>query len=331
MLNWIEYSEIKRRFILLLFAFFITACQKTTRESDNQLLRILAIGNSYSQDALAYVPFIMQNMDVGVDVHIGILMMSSSTVANHVDNFENEKEAYTFYLFEGGKSWSIKNIKTIQGALSSHWDIILISGISLRDRYSSNHPDLNRLVDCIQSSINYPVQYVWMLSQVRPALINSGANSSEDSILSRFSETAAYAKRILNETPIEMIIPVGTAIQNARTVLEFKRMGDYANNPNNTSGNGYLCAYDGVHLQEGLPCQIAAYSCVITILDMLGIDIQEILKDDTRITNKWLSGKSVPGPHGTPLGSTDLNCELAQRCAIAANDNPYSVTTILSN
>ena len=61
-------------------------------------------GNSYSQDALAYVPFIMRNMGVDADILIGILMQSSSSLKMHVDNFEKDTAAYTFYLYDGGSS-----------------------------------------------------------------------------------------------------------------------------------------------------------------------------------------------------------------------------------
>ena len=95
--------------------------------TSKRMIQLLAIGNSYSQAALAYVPFIMQNMGVDVDILIGILMQSSSSLKMHVDNFEKDTAAYTFYLYDGGSSWKNYGHKTIQWALDNcNWDIVIL-------------------------------------------------------------------------------------------------------------------------------------------------------------------------------------------------------------
>lgn len=326
-----------KRLFVFLSLLLLTSCQKSIwwddQDSNKTVLRVLAIGNSFSQDALAYVPFILRDLNIDVEIRIGILMKSSAILADHVDNFENKASVYTFYYYNGGDSWSTSSFKTIQWALtSSHWDVILTHQTSTNadDWDSRFQSELNLFVEQIQSVVDYPVTYAWMLSQARPAQKNGGINWSDEAILSRFSYTAAASKRVLEETSFEMIIPVGTAIQNARTVPEFKRMGDYAINPLNDSGNGYLCAFDGTHLQEGLPCQIASYSCIVSFLDYLGFDKQSIYDDETQVTAEWAAGKSIPGPHGTYIGSNNDNLKMAQMCAIMANQNPYTVTDIPS-
>lgn len=325
---------LKRVFAFVMISLILVSCEKdNSHKSHEYVLRILAIGNSYSQDALAYVPFILHNLGVDIDIQIGILMQSSSTIANHVENFENDAAAYTYYYYDGGSSWGVKPMRSIRWALTHYqWDFIITHRSSTTDHdwETAYNPFLNQLVAQIHSVIDYPVEFAWMISPSRPAETNGGVNRSENAILSRFGYTASDSYRVIEESQFEVIIPVGTAIQNARTIPALKAMGDYAINPNNTSGLGYLCAFDGVHLQEGLPCQIAAYSCIATFLDLLGIDSQLIFDDDSRITAEWAAGKSIPSPHGTYIGSNDDNRKLAQMCAMMANQNPYTVTDILS-
>lgn len=289
-------------------------------------LRVLSIGNSYSQDSLAYVPFIMENM--GYSVEIGILMMSSSTLAQHVDNFDNETAAYTFYRYDGHDAWLNAGSRTIQYALENYkWDVILLQQQSKASwDIATYQPYLNQLIARIYGVIDYPVKFGWLETQSRPATGSGLGNYTDATINSHFESIAENAGKVFDETLCEFVVPVGTAIQNARSVPAIKALGGYATNTNNTSGLGYLCHTDGVHLQEGLPCQIAAYACICSFLDLMGAKINSIYGETTRATDSWLSGKEIPGPHGASVGVTDENCQLGQMAAIMAYKHPYSMT-----
>lgn len=323
--------------IVGMFFLFATVCCSDEEElneikyehrTSKKIIQILSIGNSYSQDALAYVPFIMQNMGVDVDVLIGILMQSSSSLEMHVDNFEKESNVYTFYLYNGGLSWKNYGGRTIQWALDKcNWDIVILQQSSnAAPTWSEYQPWCNKLIDYVHGYVDYPIKFVWYQTPARPAQSNSGANWSDDTIYEYYKKTAANSQRILEETLCEEVVPVGTAIQNARSISKIKALGDYANNPLNTSGFGYLTPNDGVHLQEGLPCQIAAYTFVQMLLDVYGFNDYSIIGETTRVTREWACWKSIPGPHGDYIGSTDENCRIAQECAIMAVKNPYEVT-----
>ena len=296
--------------------------------TSKRIIKLLSIGNSYSQDALAYVPFIMQNMCVDADILIGILMQSSSSLKMHVDNFEKDTAAYKFYLYDGGSAWKDCGRKTIQWALDNcNWDVVILQQSSQAVHSWSNYqPWCNKLIDYVRGYVNYPVKFVWYQPMARPASSNGGANWSDEIIIEHYVKTAESSQRILEETDCEILVPVGTAIQNARSIELIKTLGDYANNSLNTSGLGYLTCKDGVHLQEGLPCQIAAYTFVQVLLDVYGFNSYSIIGETTRVTSEWASEKSIPGPHGDYIGSTDENCRIAQECAIMAVKNPYEVT-----
>ncbi len=132
---------MKKNFILLISAFFllamqVTACNneeeiETRQTSEQKKIRILSIGNSYSQDALMYVPFILRNMGINAEIQIGILMQGGSSLRNHVDNFNNEATNYIFQLYNGGKTWSSINNKTIQYVLDNYeWDFVIMQQVS---------------------------------------------------------------------------------------------------------------------------------------------------------------------------------------------------------
>lgn len=289
-------------------------------------IRMLLIGNSATDDALSYVPFIMQNMGVDVEYQIGIAMMSSSTLEDHLDNFENETAAYGFRLYTEGTSWQNYPSKTIQWMLDNYqWDIVSLQQAAPQ-KIDTYQPYLNQLINLISGYVDYPIKFIWYQTHIFSAQSNGGAPRSEATITEYYEAEAEYTKSILANTLCEYVVPVSTAIQNARGIIALKTIGDYADNPNNKTGFGYLNYYDGVHLQEGLPCQIAAYTFILAILDIYGFKEYSINGETTRVTSDWTQGKNIPSPHGDPVGSTDENCLIAQKCAIMAIKNPFEVT-----
>ena len=293
-------------------------------------IRLLSIGNSASDDALSYVPFIMQNMGLDVDFQIGILMRSSATLQTHVTNFEDENAVYGFRLYDGGTAWVNSpegdDGVTIQSVLDGyHWDIICLQQAQPQ-KAETYQPYCDELINLITVHINYPVKFIWYLTQIFSATQNSGAPRSEETIQSYYESAVLAAQTVKEQTVCDFVVPVGTAIQNARSIEAIKTIGAYSTNPNNSTGFGYLNAYDGVHLQEGLPCQIAAYTFILSLLDIYGMKEYSVNAETTRVTAEWTTGKNIPSPHGTPIGSTTENCLIAQKCAIMAMRHPYEVT-----
>lgn len=304
---------------------------------ERKKIRLLSIGNSYSDDALAYVPYIIQNMGVDVDIQIGILMMSSSGLADHVANFANEEEAYSFRYNDGGEAvagrartiaWQNLGTHSIQWALDNYeWDYIVLQASSQQAfDWSKYQPSCNILINDVAGYVDYPVKFMWYMPMARPAQTNSGANWPDAAITEHYEATAGAAERIMDETVCEVLVPVGTAIQNVRTIPTLKAMGAYADNPLNTSDLGYLTPNDGVHLQEGLPCQIAAYSFVLVLLREYGFANRSIVGETTRVTSEWAADKNIPSPHGSYIGSTDENCLIVQKAVVMAVKHPYEVT-----
>lgn len=297
---------------------------------NRKTVRLLLIGNSGSDDAMSYVPFILQNMGIDVNLQIGIAMRSSSTLSVHVQNWENESSVYGLRLYSGDGSWSVgsegTNGVSLQWIFSNYtWDIVSLQQ-GTPQVIDSYQPYLNKLVNYIRAYTDYPTKFVWFQTHIRAGESNGGPNRSEETISQYYDSMIEACTEIISETVCEYVVPGGTAIQNARSIISIKELGDYANNPNNTSGYGYLNYSDGVHLQEGLPCQIMAYTWVLSLLDIYGFKEYSINGESTRVTSEWSQGKNIPSPHGSPVGSTDENCYIAQQCAIMAIKHPYEVT-----
>lgn len=290
-----------------------------TVAAERRKVRILVVGNSYSQDAFDYVPFIMPGL-AELDAEVGILYHSGANLQQHYNWLVNDDAEYTFYWGNGKAAWQTVGTRSLKSALNyQHWDMIVLQqqGRYAPD-YTTYQPYLNNLIKEIYDVLKYPVKFAWYAVMSTPGY-NTGSGRvyyTDEEILANFEGICAASQRVLDETLCEAVIPVATAVQNARTT-SLNSVGDY----------GKL-SYEGVHLQEGLPCQLAAYAVCLSILKLCGYEDRSIFGDTTRATADWLSDKSMPGPNGSSVGVTDENVLLAQMSAIMAQKHPFELTDI---
>ena len=96
-------------------------------------LRILAIGNSFNQDVMAYLPPVLNEMLPDYNITYGILYKSSAGIGKHVDMFSNN-EKYTWFNYwkPGQKEWMrYNNAYSLADVLAlEEWDIITFQGTS---------------------------------------------------------------------------------------------------------------------------------------------------------------------------------------------------------
>lgn len=123
-------------------------------------------------------------------------------------------------------------------------------------------------------------------------------------------------RRVCEDCPVDIVLPCGKALQNARmTVLDALSDGERM-----TSGDNW-------HLQEGLPCLVEAYAATEELLDNYFPDYS-IMDDYTDITNEFVNVRMIPEPNGGVVVVTDEYREIAKRCAMDAVKRPYEITII---
>ena len=280
-------------------------------------LRVLSIGNSFSTDAFGYLPWIIRSMAPDVDVTMGILCGSGTglqwdwdrgvTAGNpfrhyfKTTNFEHWEEPYPEY--SAGIRYAVR---------SEPWDFIILQQVSAESRdYSLYQPYLDNLIEWIDENAKNPdKKYIWMLT---PAYADGYHRLPDGSSLNMFNDVAACAQHVIDETPIDIIMPCGTGIQNARASI-LDAMGEY----------GHM-SKDGMHLQEGLPCLIETWIAAMTILDQMGIEY-DLWSEDLEISNTWLREIWRPDRRGFIHGVGERSRKWGKICALDAMQHPYERT-----
>ena len=295
-----------------------------TRWDDDGQLKILMLGNSFSDDTSLYMYHIaknaMENDAFGDDVNIegfkiGNLAKANCTLDLHLSNAQNDVGAYNFRVVTDESDvpvspvstdsvyHSTTNSKISEVVQSDNWDFISFQEFNSDFSYTA----LPELIDIV-SSYCPTAQIVWHLTWAyeeideehnHPHLKAYGGNQM--AMYNALVAAAQTAKQ--NISAIDLIAPTGTAIQNARTTA----MGDtFTRDGYHLSGEGDFVTDKAFNLTNR---HNGRYVAALTFFGKLsGIDL-------TKITYR-------------PTNVTEENQALSIQAAIAAISNPFEVTTL---
>lgn len=194
--------------------------QATAQTKDDGTLRILAIGNSFSDDGTEYLPALLENLNVE-NVEVARLYVGGCTLEQHVNFYDNSEAAYKFYHSKAGENKWVENPEkvTMQYALAmGEWDIITMQQASgFSGMYDSYTPYLGRLIEAIKKA-QPQAELVWHMTWSYSSdsnhkhykhynndqqQMNSAIDNCLHTLLAEFDE-------------IERIVPSGTAVKSLR-------------------------------------------------------------------------------------------------------------------
>lgn len=184
-------------------------------------LKVLCIGNSFSVDTVEYVPNIA--LDLGYkSVKFANLYIGGCSIDKHFENAMKNNANYEYFV-NTGTGWSSSRNHSILSALESEeWDYISIQhGTGDGSRYADikSYLNLEDLIWYIQEHTTNTPKIVFNMTWV-------GEKGSHEELVNVFNnDTQAYYNAIVDLTfnkltaidKIDIISPTGTAIQNART------------------------------------------------------------------------------------------------------------------
>lgn len=219
-------------------------------------IKILAIGNSFSADAMEYLHGILK--DVGYDyVSLGNLYIGGCTLETHASHFATDSASYAYYETTDGE-WTKTNYYTPYRALENEdWDYIsLQQGSSVSGVESSYDPHLANLISVVTTKCP-DAELVWHMTWAYQGNSTHSAfpTYSSDQMTMYNAIISAVQNKVLPHN-FAKIVPNGTAIQNMRTSF----VGD-------------TLTRDGYHLSYDKGRYIAALTFAKTIT---GCDLEKI-------------------------------------------------------
>ncbi len=258
--------------------------------SVKQDLKILSVGNSFAVDTTEYVPRMALNLGFKA-VHIGTLYIGGCSIRRHYENAQSNAAAYTYYVNNGDEWRESLNVSIEDAIKSEEWDFISIQhGTGDGSRYTSEefYQKLALLVAYIRQKASPKTRIAFNMAWVmEPDGTHPEIRSYHGDQLRMYENLTRVTESVVMPTKgLDVISPVGTAIQNARA----------------TGQLGNLCR-DGFHLSK-------VHGRYIAALTFLGTLTQENL-DEVSFA---------------PEGICDEERKLAIECAKKAIENPFKIT-----
>lgn len=272
-------------------------------KQDKKELKILFVGNSLTQDGIAYLPYMLKTYYPEIDFKIYMWYTGGYTLGQHYSTFTTGGKAGIFSVAENSEKWTnYSSSKTMAQVLSTYtFDIVSMQEyFNVKTEYT-DATDWNNCRDYIVE--NYKggnaLEFV--------SLFHAPWRRDKDDVDATFDMTTLGNALILKETISQDMIPNGIAVYRALET-DLDSLGDL----------GHLSP-DGVHTQEGLPCLMQTYVTLCWLFDKFAIN-KSVYGSPMRMTSAVYNTISVPGAN---LGSgvvtgTDAQNLLAQEIAIKA-------------
>ena len=287
--------------------------KKPGGDSGDAELKVLFIGNSFTKDAVEHLPGMLKA--AGLDkVLLTHMYYGGRTVPEYWQGFETKSDYHCYKCSPGASVWIDELGHTISDIASSEqWDIVTIQEHTGRAEawyWTDDEKNaIQGLIDKIKDKqLGAGPKFYYIMSQAYFDMNKIGTAQrpyinfeTQDEM---YQVIVEQAKKVMNETTFDGIIPTGTVLQNLRTT--------YLDNDFNLTRDGY-------HMDYGISRYSAACAVFETIISPA---FNNILLDNN--SYRYSESNTSAGSYTTPV--TDGNAPVALEAARNAMKNPYLVT-----
>ncbi len=280
----------KNTFVLVTIKLVFALLILPANLSAQHVIRILAIGNSFSADAVESYLSPLAQAD-GVELVIGNMYIGGCSLHTHWNNAEGNLPAYSYRKIVDGELIATENQQLITAIKDENWDFITFQQVSSNSgQLDTYFPYITNLLQYVKAQatnpkVKFALHQTWAYesSSTHSGFVNY--NKSQEQMYRTIVETV---NKVAEQTKIDIIIPAGTAIQNGRTSF----IGDN------------FCS-DGYHLSVGMGRYTAACTWYEKLLE-----------------------RHVIGNPFVPAGMSPIEATIAQHAAHFAVEEPNDTTSL---
>lgn len=260
-------------------------------------LRILAIGNSFSDDGTEYLPELLEGAGIH-NVRLARLYIGGCSLERHVGGYNRDSHYYRYDKSVDNKWVTLDPRKGLRDAVAEEpWDIVTVQQVSGQSGlYDSYQPWLDELIAIVRRHCPNPsASIVWHETW-------SYSRDSEHGDFPKYGRDqaamdaaiASCADSVRASSGISVVIPAGPAISAARRL--------FPDVPRDLTRDGYHLSF-----AEGRYTAACAWFEAL-IRPTLGISVKG---------NPRLPEAAVNTPDGTP-GLTKASAALCRKAALEA-------------
>ncbi len=217
------------------------------------IVKILAIGNSFSQDAVEQYLYDLAKA-AGIDVIIGNMYIGGCDLDKHYANMQSDAAAYEYRKVVAGEKKNRKGVRLSEALSDESWDYISLQQSSGKSGKYDTYTALPQLIGSLTAKVP-EASLIWHQTWAYAASSNhADFPAYNKDQMTMYNAIASSARKAMNDnSQLKLMVPSGTAIQNARTTY----VGDVFNR-------------DGYHLEV----TYGRYTAACTWFEALfGIDV----------------------------------------------------------
>lgn len=277
---------MKKIFLILSLVIASAFCSWAAQ---TDTLKVLAIGNSFSEDAIENHLSDLVRAE-GMNVIICNMYIGGCSIERHVQNLRGNIADYRYRRFDVDGKMTEAYGYTLEKVLAEEdWDYISVQQVSSHSGLPESYVLLPELVEYVKARV--PSDAVLMFHQTwayAPGSNHGGFVAYDRNQMKMYNAIVETVNQEVPKVDIKLVIPSGTAIQNART-----------------SSLGDDLTRDGFHLSLPHGRYIAACTWLEAVLGV------------NPIGNKYV-----------PEGMTEEEIRLAQKAAHKAVRKPSKISVI---
>jgi len=183
-------------------------------ERSKNTLKVLAIGNSFSDDATSYIK--QMAIADNVDLRVANAFIGGCSFERHYNNITNGTTDYRFTYYTPEETFKFSATSLEQCLKAADWDIITVQQVSsLSGKYNTYFPFAPELISYIKSicpNAEIKVHMVWAYARYYPGITNNGYFNQEN----MYNCVVDAYERFAKEMGGLKILPSGRAMQIAR-------------------------------------------------------------------------------------------------------------------
>ena len=221
------YKGMSRTWYVLLFYLF------TFLPLPAKVIKVLAIGNSFSQDAVEQYLYELA-LAQGDSLVIGNAYIGGCSIDRHYNNLKTGKAEYEYRKVVGGVRSNRKQADLRSIISDEQWDVITLQQASPLSGVASSYGNLGLLKRLVQSyTTNLHVEFAWHMTWAyADSCDHKGFENYGRDQHRMYSAIVSTIQQVLPAVGLRNVIPSGTAIQLVRY-----RLGDILNR------DGYHLSY----------------------------------------------------------------------------------------
>ena len=286
-----EWEETARTDALALAEGSVTRTCKSCGLTETEIIpatgtiKVLAIGNSFSVDAVTHLQGLMKAAGVKNFV-IGSAQIGGCSIDKHWGHAKTGEEAYSYVKFTAsGKTSKKTNLDT--ALTDERWDVITLQQVSTYSGIPSSYGNLQNMIDFVRSmSLNPDAKIMWHMTWAYQSDATKSAFSKykNDQMGMYNAIISTVNSQVLTKEEITGVIPSGTAVQNLRTSY----LGD------TITRDGSHMSYDIGRYTAGLTWLVKLTGASIDDLTWVPTDYPNIKNDLGAIKEAVLAAIETP-------------------------------------